>query len=112
MNDAILTVEQPKTFNQIAADQTIGGAAYGPAIAQYNGYADPATMLPTGTQIAIPSDWLGVVVNPQPVPMPAPASAAGALWKIPGTTYTISPVVALLGAAAILFVLAGARSEH
>jgi len=46
-----------KTFNQIAADQTIGGSVYGLALARHNAFEDANAQAPA--QIDIPTDWLG-----------------------------------------------------
>ena len=62
----IYTPERPISFNQIAAEQTIGGRAYGPAIADQNGYGFAGDIVIT-SPVKIPDEWIGparVTVTP------------------------------------------------
>ena len=58
-----LEVETAGNFYDIGERYTIGGRAYGPALAYFNLYADPETVLSPGDVIQIPEDWLGVAIE-------------------------------------------------
>lgn len=89
-----LTVEQTGTFFDIGARYTIGGRAYGPALAYYNGYADPETILQPGDVIEIPENWLGIAVT-------------GTTQQAPAQTQPQTDKLTLLGLLAVgLLVLA------
>lgn len=74
-----------QSFNDIAAEQTIGGRSYGLALARYNGFDDPNTK--PQSPITIPDDWIGpgaVLVGRPPanIPTPLPASQNNMLLYI------------------------------
>ena len=54
------TLTKEQSFREIAADLTIGGAAYGPALAQVNGYTDQDARMPAGSAVSIPDAWYGM----------------------------------------------------
>ena len=76
------TLTKEQSFREIAADLTIGGAAYGPALAQVNGYTDQEARLPAGSTVSIPDAWYGL---PPSVPFVSTAGGlaiAGVPWYV------------------------------
>ncbi len=114
------TVKAGDTLNSIAA-MTIGGQAYAPAIANYNGIQSMASM-PAGSVISIPDEWLlpqfqtmpvggsltagGSVPAPSPTPVPMPAQGQTILGMQPKTL-----MIAGLAILAGLIMLGGKRTR-
>jgi len=57
-NERTITVLPGESFEDVANIYTIGGNAYGVAIARYNGYEDGKTKPGGGVTILIPVNWL------------------------------------------------------
>ncbi len=114
------TVKAGDTLNSIAA-MTIGGQAYAPAIANYNGIQSMASM-PAGSVISIPDEWLlpqfqsvsvgssvpvgGNVPAANPAPMPVSAQGQTILGMSPKTL-----MIAGLAILAGLIMLGGKRAR-
>jgi len=67
-----LTLDSPASLTQLAERYTIGGAAYGPALANFNSYPYPTATLPAGTTVQIPEAWTGVAVTATKAQAPFP----------------------------------------
>lgn len=68
MDTVTVTLPQDMTTAQIGARYTIGGAAYGPAIAKVNSLDNiygPNDYLPAGAEIQIPVEWIGANYVPE-----------------------------------------------
>ena len=72
------TLTKEQSFREVAADLTIGGAAYGPALAQVNGYTDQDARLPAGYTVNIPDTWYGT----PPGAAPGTLAIAGVPWYV------------------------------
>lgn len=55
--DLQYTIQPGDTLSQIASVYTIGGTAYGPALANYNSLANP-NLIQVGSTLNIPQNWL------------------------------------------------------
>lgn len=60
------TIRSGDTLSKIAAGLTIGGSAYAPAIANYNGIANP-NQISAGASILIPVSWMKANYQTSPV---------------------------------------------
>lgn len=64
---AVFTADGTMSLSDMAEAITIGGKAYGMALARHNGLGDYGALIPpAGTRIEIPDDWIGAVVQGDP----------------------------------------------